>query len=161
MKMHRIPNEKGIFKVAGDKENPYFVSVSLRDQNTRKRIYAQDRAPNLTLARAKRHELRLRLINRIESSPQVRLKDFVQKDYLNHLTEHSRPSTVIRTTSCINANIILPLGDRFLDEIRAVDIEQLLTGAFKDRSAQTKRHICLFSEDRHPFRKRFGTLECV
>jgi integrase len=113
----------------------------VRDYKNGTRHYRREKAPNITVARNRRDELRQELRSDIKEGPQFTLKQFVAEYYLDRLAQKSRPSTLIRTKSCIEANILPTFGQQLLKEILPSEIENLLEVKLKHHSGQTKRHI--------------------
>ena len=139
-KTNRKPVERSIFKIGDGKESFYLVDVSIRNK-AGKRRFRQSKAPNLTVARTLREELKAALRKEMLSPPKITLEQFITNHYLAQLQERSRPSTFIRTRSCINANIIPLLGSLDLRSLQTADIHNLLVSTLKHIKGQTKRHI--------------------
>ena len=139
-KTNRKPVERSIFKIGDGKESFYLVDVSIRNK-AGKRRFRQSKAPNLTVARTLREELKAALRKEMLSPPKITLEQFITNHYLAQLQERSRPSTFIRTRSCINANIISHLGSLDLRSLQTADIHNLLVSTLKHIKGQTKRHI--------------------
>src|SRR5262245_40284823 len=124
--MKQVKVERGIFKIEGEKENPYLVLVSVRHPTTKKRHYRQQRVANLTLARSTKAELIQELRTFVTKGPALTLSEFIRNHFYAHFQEESRPSTFKRSVSVIEANIIPALGSRKLTEVTTKEIADLL-----------------------------------
>lgn len=142
--MRRIRIERGIFKIEGEKENPYLVAVSVRHPQTRQRNYRQQRAANLTFARSLKTSLMQELRMAVTKGPDLMLSEFVRNHFYEHFKEESRPSTFKRSVSSIEANILPKLGHVKLKEITTKQIHDFLRGEDKRLSGQSRRHLLSF-----------------
>jgi integrase len=139
--MKQVRVERGIFKLEGEKENPYLVLVSVRNPKTKKRHYRQQRVANITLARTTKSSLIQELRTSITKGPSLTLVEFVRNHFYPHFNENSSPSAYKRSVSVIEANIIKSLGNRKLTEITTKEIHDLLRIDASPLSSQSRRHI--------------------